>query len=95
MQEESKTTMPRSEVTHVTRKRSLVRSMSPVSEDETEPRHRFPKRPVTTENKVLAIFGLHLDVTEQDLDGLYRPYGATFTKIIMDRRVSPEAAWEA
>ena len=48
----------------------------------------FRERPPTSENKVLAVFGLHLDVTEQDLDGLYRPYGATYTKIIKDKHVS-------
>lgn len=81
-----------SPVAEPARKRPVSRSSSPVSDDQEDARSVrravFPKRPVTAENKVLAIFGLHLDVTEQELDGLYRPYGATFTKIIVDKRSS-------
>ena len=91
--------VPRSEVTESrrasgspeSRKRPASRSPSPVGrsfDHEARPMSQFPKRPVIAENKVLAIFGLHLDVTEYELDGLYRPYGAIFTKIIMDKRVS-------
>ena len=74
----------RSRSPHSPRRPADERSQAPLDAESSQ---RFPKRPPTSENKVLAVFGLHLEVTELELDGLYRPYGAKFCKIIWDKYV--------